>query len=116
LAAGSMVSHFTLVRSMPLIFAKAGKSCRWLSPGGAASSLPSRSLGFVMPVSLRVQMLSGVRSKTAPTILILAPCATRGITTTASASPTSARFVSTLAIESPDPFEFWSSTSSPFAL
>jgi len=30
-----------------------------------------------MPVSLRVQMLSGVLSKTAPTILIFAPCAAR---------------------------------------
>ena len=111
-----MLSHFTLLASMPFRRAKAGKSWRWLSPGGAASSLPSRSFGFVMPVSLRVQILSGVRSKTAPTILIFAPCATRGMTTTASARPMSARFVSTFAMESPEPFEFCSSTSSPFAL
>lgn len=110
------MSPFTLAASIPLIFANAGKSCRCASPGGAASVLPSRSFGFTMPVSLRVQMLSGVRSNTALTILIFAPCATRGITTTASANPRSARFVSTLAIESPEPFEFCSSTSSPFAL
>ena len=60
-------------------------------------------------------MFSGVLSNTAPTTLIFAPCAMRGMTTTASASPRSARFVSTFAIESPEPFEFCSSTSSPLA-
>ena len=111
-----MLSHFTLLSSTPFSLAKAGNSWRWASPAGAASSLPSRSLGLTMPVSFRVQMFSGVRSNTAPTTLILAPCATRGMTTTASASPMSARPLSTLAIESPEPLEFCSSTSRPRAL
>src|SRR3989442_689432 len=62
-----MVSHVIFDASTPLTLAKAGNSCRCESPGGAASVLPSRSFGFVMPVSLRVQMLSGVLSNTAPT-------------------------------------------------
>src|SRR5207249_430027 len=90
-----MLTHFTFVSSTPLSLAKAGKSWRCASPGGAARVLPSRSFGFAMPVSLRVQMFSGVLSNTAPTTLIFAPCAIRGITTTAPARPTSAPVVST---------------------
>ena len=101
---------------MPWSFANAGKSWRWASPGGAASVLPSRSLGRVIPLDVHIQKLSGVWSNTTPTIFTLAPWAMRGMTTAASARPTSARWVSTLASESPEPLEFCSSTSSPRAL
>src|SRR6059036_3912361 len=120
LAAGSMFTHVTLDASIPWSFANAGKSWRWASPGGAASVLPSRSFGVTMPLDFHIHMLSGVLSKTAPTIFTLAPCATLGMTTAASARPMSARPVSTLAIESPEPFESatkyaaWSPTANQF--
>ncbi len=111
-----MFTHVTLPWSIPCSLAKAGKTWRCPSPGGAPIVLPSRSLGRVIGASLRLQMLSGVLSKTMPTTLILPPRPTAAMTTALSARPMSARPVSTLAIESPEPLEFWSSTSRPLAL
>src|SRR2546425_7783420 len=76
---------------MPWSLANAGKSWRWASPGGAASVLPSRSFGVAMALDFHIHMLSGVLSKTAPTIFTRAPCAILGMTTAASANPMSAR-------------------------
>ncbi len=111
-----MLTHVTFAWSMPWSLAKAGKTWRWPSPGGAPIVLPSRSLGRVIGASFRLQMLSGVLSNTMPTTFTLPPRPTAAITTALSARPMSARPVSTLAIESPEPLEFWSSTSRPRAL
>ena len=116
LAAGSILTHVTLAASMPLTLAKAGNIWRWLSPGGAPSVLPSRSLGLASGLLLRLKMLSGVLSNTMPTVLMVVPRPTEAITTAASARPASARPVSTLAMESPEPLEFSSVTSRPLAL
>ena len=113
MAAGSTFTHVTLLSSIPLAFTNAGQTWRWLSPGGAAMVLPSRSFGLRIGLSLLEKTLSGVLSNTMPTILILAVRASAAITTAVSARPASARPVSTLAIESPEPLEFSSVTSSP---
>src|SRR3989338_2256635 len=54
-----MFTHRTLLSSTPLILAKAGKSWRWESPGGAASVLPSRALGLGKAGCLRGPRLGG---------------------------------------------------------
>ncbi|MNC93262.1 hypothetical protein D3C83_98470 [compost metagenome] len=61
------------------------------------------------------KMLRGVLSKIIPTTLIVVPRAREAITTALSASPASAAPVSTLAMESPEPFEFSSVTSRPLS-
>ena len=116
LAAGSIFTQVTLAASMPFTLAKAGNIWRWLSPGGAPSVLPSRSLGLASGLPLRLKMLSGVLSNTMPTVLMVVPRPTEAITTAASARPASARPVSTLAIELPEPLEFSRVTSRPLAL
>ncbi len=58
-------------------------------------------------------MLSGLLSKTMPTTFTFVPRAEEAITTALSARPMSARPVSTLAMESPEPLEFCMSTSRP---
>ena len=63
---------------MPFTLAKAGNIWRWLSPGGAPSVLPSRSLGLASGLLLRLKMLSGVLSNTMPTVLTVVPRADRG--------------------------------------
>ena len=78
------------------------------------SSCPRGPSACVIGVSFRLKKFSGVLSNTMPTILTLAPRATRGdAPRRVSARPASARPVSTLAIESPEPFEFSSVTSRP---
>ncbi len=108
-----MFTHVTLVWSMPFRRAKAGNIWRCPSPGGAPTVLPSRSLGFVIGASLRLHTLSGLLSNTMPTTFTLVPRAEEAMTTALSARPTSARPVSTLAMESPEPLEFCMSTSRP---
>src|SRR4030095_1401578 len=116
LAPASSLPHAPRVGSRPWSVARPGTPCRWPSPGGAPTVLPSRSLGLVMGASFQLHTLSGVLSNTMPTTLLFAPRPTAAITTALSASPTSARPVSTLAIESPEPLEFCISTSRPLAL
>src|SRR3954454_2123990 len=99
LAAGSMLTQVTLLASILLTLAKAGNIWRWLSPGGAARVVPSRSLGLASGLLLRLKMLSGVLSNTMPTVFTVVPRALEAITTSALARPASARPVSTLAIE-----------------
>ncbi len=111
-----MLTHVTRLWSIPWSRAKAGNTCRWPSPGGAPTVLPSRSLGLVMGASFQLHTFSGVLSNTMPTTLVFAPRPTAAMTTALSASPMSARPVSTLAIESPEPLEFCISTSRPLVL
>ena len=108
-----MLTQVTLLSSILCSFANAGQAWRWPSPGGAPMVLPSRSFGLFSGLSFQVKKLSGVLSNTIPTILTLAPRASAASTATVSARPASARPVSTLAIESPEPFEFSSVTSRP---
>ena len=78
--------------------------------------LPSSCLGSVTGFSFDEKMLSGVLSNTMPTTLTVVPLAREAITTALSARPASAAPVSTLAIESADPFEFSSVTSRPLSV
>ena len=113
LAVGSMLTQVILLGSILFSRAKAGNARRWLSPAGAPSVLPSRSAGLVMGASARLKKVMGVRSNTMPTIFTRAPRATAEMIGTASARPTSARPVSTLAMASPEPLEDSICTSSP---
>jgi hypothetical protein len=73
-----MVSHFTLLSSTPVQLREGREELALASPGGAASSLPSRSFGFVIARVLAGPDVQRREIEHAPTTLIFAPCATRG--------------------------------------